>query len=70
MTVVTVDMADKQAEPLLAKLKSDPKNPALLNQLGTVYKATHQFQQAASYYQKAIEADPKNVAARTPSASP
>jgi cytochrome c-type biogenesis protein CcmH/NrfG len=62
-------MADKQAEPLLAKLKNDPKNPKLLNQLGTVYKATHQFQQAALYYQKAVEADPKNIAARTDLAS-
>lgn len=62
-------MADKQAEPLLAKLKSDPTNSDLLNQIGTVYKATHQFQEAAGYYQKAVEADPKNVAARTDLAS-
>ena len=62
-------MADKQAEPLLAKLKNDPKNSDLLNQIGTLYKATHQFQEAAGYYQKAIDADPKNVAARTDLAS-
>lgn len=62
-------MADKKAEPLLAKLKTDPKNPDLLNQLGTLYKATHQFQEAAGYYQKALDADPKNVAARTDLAS-
>ena len=62
-------MADKKAEPLLAKLKTDPKNSDLLNQLGTLYKATHQFQEAAGYYQKAIEADPKNVGARTDLAS-
>lgn len=62
-------MADKKAEPLLAKLKTDPKNPEILNQLGTLYKATHQFQEASSYYQKALEADPKNVAARTDLAS-
>lgn len=62
-------MADKKAEPLLEKLKADPKNPELLNQLGTLYKATHQFQEAARYYQKAIDADPKNVAARTDLAS-
>jgi len=62
-------MADKQAEPLLAKLKTDPKNSALLNQIGTLYKATHQFKEAAGYYQKALDSDPKNVAARTDLAS-
>lgn len=62
-------MADKKAEPLLAKLKNDPKNSDLLNQLGTLYKAAHQFQEAAGYYQKAIETDPRNVGARTDLAS-
>lgn len=62
-------MADKQVEPLLAKLKHDPNNSALLNQVGTVYKATHQFKEAIEYYQKALQADPKNVGARTDLAS-
>ena len=62
-------MADKQAEPLLQKLKNDPNNSSLLNQLGTLYKETHQFKQAESYYQSAVKADPKNVAARTDLAS-
>jgi cytochrome c-type biogenesis protein CcmH/NrfG len=62
-------MADKQVEPLLEKLKADPDNPTLLNQVGTVYKATHQFKQASGYYEKALKADPKNVAARTDLAS-
>ena len=62
-------MADKKAEPLLARLENDPKNSDLLNQLGTLYKATHQFQEAAGYYQKAIEADPRNIGARTDLAS-
>ena len=62
-------MADKQAEPLLAKLKSDPNNSALLNQVGTIYKATHQFKEAIGYYQKAVQADPSNVGARTDLAS-
>ena len=55
-------MADKQAEPLLEKLKSDPNNSSLLNQLGTLYKVTHQFKQAEDYYQNAVKADPRNVA--------
>jgi cytochrome c-type biogenesis protein CcmH/NrfG len=62
-------MADKQAEPLLTKLKTDPDNAILLNQIGTLYKATHQFKEAAGYYQKALHSDPKNVAARTDLAS-
>ncbi len=62
-------MADKQAEPLLAKLKNDPNNSALLNQVGTIYKATHQFKEAIEYFQKALQIDPKNVGARTDLAS-
>ena len=62
-------MADKKAEPLLAELKKNPNNSQLLNQIGTLYKATHQFKEAAGYFQKAIEVDPKNVAARTDLAS-
>lgn len=62
-------MADKQAEPLLAKLKTDPNNAELLNQVGTIYRLTHQFDTAASYYQKSLEANPKNVGPRTDLAS-
>jgi len=62
-------MADKKAEPLLEKLKGDPKNSDLLNQVGNIYLATHQFKDAASYYDKALQVDPKNVAIRTQMAS-
>jgi cytochrome c-type biogenesis protein CcmH/NrfG len=62
-------MADKKAEPLLEKLKSDPKNSDLLSQVGSIYKSTHQFKVAAEYYDKALQVDPKNVAARTEMAS-
>lgn len=62
-------MADEQAEPLLAKLQNDPNNSDLLNQIGTIYKATHQFKEAIRYYQKAVQADPKNNLARTDLAS-
>jgi cytochrome c-type biogenesis protein CcmH/NrfG len=62
-------MADKQVEPLLAKLQTDPKNADLLNQVANVYRMTHQFKTAASYYQKSLEANPKNVGARTDLAS-
>jgi cytochrome c-type biogenesis protein CcmH/NrfG len=62
-------MADKQAEPLLAKLKTDPNNADLLNQVGTMYRATHQFETAAEYYRKSLDVNPKNVGARTDLAS-
>lgn len=62
-------MADKKAEPLLEKLKADPRNSDLLNQIGTLYKATHQFKEAEGYFQKALDVDPKNVGARTDLAS-
>src|SRR5208283_4556902 len=38
-------MTDKQVEPLLAKLKTDPKNVKLLNQIALTYKAGHQFKE-------------------------
>jgi cytochrome c-type biogenesis protein CcmH/NrfG len=62
-------MADKKAEPLLAKLKSDPNNSGLLLQVGNIYKATHQFKDAMSYYGKALKVDSKNILARNEMAS-
>jgi cytochrome c-type biogenesis protein CcmH/NrfG len=62
-------MADKKAEPLLEKLKTDPNNSDLLIQVGNIYKATHQFKEAAGYYGKALQVDPKNVPIRTEMAS-
>src|SRR5580658_5891368 len=49
-------MADKKAAPLLEKLKSDPSNSDLLIQVGNIYKATHQFKDAAGYYGKVVQA--------------
>jgi|SRR5208282_692128 len=62
-------MADTKAAPLLEKLKSDPTNRDLLMQVGNIYQATHQFKDAAGYYDKALQTDPKNVATRTALAS-
>ena len=62
-------MADKQAAPLLEKLKSSPADSALLTQVGAIYHGSHQFKDAAAYYDKAVQADPKNVALRTRLAS-
>ncbi len=62
-------MADKKAEPLLAQLKSDPNNAGLLIQVAKIYEATHQFQAASGYFQKALNVNPKDVATRTEMAS-
>ena len=58
-------LADRQAAPLVDKLKTHPNDSALLMQLGSIYHSAHQFSQAAAYYGKAVAADPKNDAART-----
>jgi cytochrome c-type biogenesis protein CcmH/NrfG len=57
-------MADRQIAPLLERLQTDPNNTALLTQVGALYHATHQYQQAARYYGRAVQADPKNVVVR------
>jgi cytochrome c-type biogenesis protein CcmH/NrfG len=62
-------MADKQAEPLLATLKTDPKNVEVLNKTALTYKAAHQFKDAITYFQRALEIDPQNVPIRTDMAS-
>jgi predicted Zn-dependent protease len=62
-------MGQKSAEPLLEKLKTDPNNADLLNQVGTIYRKTHQFKEAAGYYQRALELQPRNAAIRTDLAS-
>ena len=62
-------MADKQAAPLLARLKSNPNDSDVLSQVAAIYHGTHQFKEAAGYYDKAVQADPNNVALRTKLAS-
>jgi tetratricopeptide (TPR) repeat protein len=62
-------MADKQAAPLLVKLQSDPKNTAMLVQVGAIYHGTHCFKEASVYYGKAVQIDPRNVAFRNKLAS-
>ena len=62
-------MADKQAAPLLEQLKSQPNDPALLAQIAKVYVAGRQIPQAISYYERAVDADPKHVGNRADLAS-
>lgn len=58
-------MADTQAEPLLAQLKSDPKNPTLLYQIGNLYYDAQQYPEAVKYYEDSLKVDPKATDVRT-----
>jgi cytochrome c-type biogenesis protein CcmH/NrfG len=62
-------MADKKAEPLLARLNSDPKNPQLENQVGLIYENAHQFKEAAGHFERSLQYDPKNIGVRADYAS-
>lgn len=62
-------MADSKAAPLLAKLTKDEKNPQLLNQIGLTYESAHQFKEAAGYFEKALQYDPRNIGVRADYAS-
>jgi len=58
-------MADAQAAPLLGKLKSDPKNPELLINIGNLYYDAQQYSIAVDYYGRALQARPSDAAVRT-----
>lgn len=62
-------MADSKAAPLLEKLKSDPQNAQLENQIGLLYENAHQFKEAAGYFEKSLQQDPRNVGVRADYAS-
>ncbi len=62
-------MADVQASSLIEKSKSEAKNAGLLVQIAGIYQASHQFKEAAAYFEKALSIDPKNASARTEMAS-
>jgi len=62
-------MADVKAAPLLEALKKNPKDAKLLAQTAALYASTHQFKEAATYYKKSLDVDPKNVTTRTELAS-
>lgn len=58
-------MAEKQAEPLLAQLKTDPENPDLLAKIGNIFYDTQQFPTAIEYYQRSLKAKPSDTSVRT-----
>src|SRR5664279_3325545 len=58
-------MADTQAGPLIEKLKADPANAGLLENIGNVYYDAQQYPTAIDYYQRALKSEPKNTGVRT-----
>jgi tetratricopeptide (TPR) repeat protein len=58
-------MADTHAEPLIEKLKADPTNAGLLENIGNIYYDAQQFPTAIDYYQRALKAEPANTGVRT-----
>lgn len=51
-------MGDKMAEPLLAQLQKDPKNPELYAKVGSVYFRAGQFPAAVENYEKSVKLKP------------
>lgn len=62
-------MADKQAEPLLAELKTHPDDEQLLTKIGDLYLSAQQPQIAQQYYERSLAAQSANPAALTQLAS-
>lgn len=58
-------MADTQAAPLLEKLKANPNDAGLLQNIGNMYYDAQQFPTAIDYYQRALKVEPANTSART-----
>ena len=58
-------MAETQAQPLLAQLKTDPNNANLLYQIGNLYYDAQQYPDAEKYYQDALRINPKETNVRT-----
>jgi len=58
-------MADTQAGPLIEKLKADPNNAGLSEDIGNVYYDAQQYPTAIDYYQRALKIEPTNTGVRT-----
>ncbi len=58
-------MADAQAQPLLAQLKTDPNNAALLYQIGNLYYDAQQYPEAVKYYENSLNISPNATDVRT-----
>ena len=58
-------MADAQAQPLLAQLMTDPSNATLLYQIGNLYYDAQQYPEAVKYYQNSLNINPNATDVRT-----
>lgn len=58
-------MADKQAEPLLAQLKAEPDSADLLAAIGNIYYDAQQYPTAIDYYRRCLKVQPSNASVRT-----
>jgi tetratricopeptide (TPR) repeat protein len=58
-------MADTQAQPLLAELKTEPNNAQLLYKIGNLYYDAQQYPEAVKYYDSSLKVDPKATDVRT-----
>jgi cytochrome c-type biogenesis protein CcmH/NrfG len=54
-------VADKQAQPLLARLRNSPDDPILLAEIGKIYYQMHQFPEAAKFYEDSVRVRPDAV---------
>jgi len=59
------EMLAKAAEPLLAQLKTNPKDVDMIVKLGNLYYDGQAYPQAIEYYEKAIALQPDNADVRT-----
>ncbi|MGB2632465.1 MAG: tetratricopeptide repeat protein [Candidatus Acidiferrum sp.] len=57
--------ADAQAAPLLERLKADPKNAALLAQVGNLYYDAKQYPAAIIYYEQSLKSQPSDTSVGT-----
>jgi cytochrome c-type biogenesis protein CcmH/NrfG len=58
-------MAETEAAPVIAQLKSDPNNSDLLYKLGNIYYDAQQYADAVDYYERCLKINPKATDVRT-----
>lgn len=58
-------MAETEAVPVIAQLKSDPNNSDLLYKLGNIYYDAQQYADAVNYYERCLKINPKATDVRT-----
>ena len=57
--------ADSQVAPILAQLKTDPNNAALLTNVGNIYYDAKLYPKAIDYYERALKIQPSDTSVRT-----